>query len=789
MFKNYVKIAWRNLFKNKVYFGINILGLSMALTVSFLMLLWVYDEYSTDKFHANNDQLYQVKRTIPLGDGVVDVYETVPYQLLKTAKEQLPEIEKFITLGRSFEDNLKVDNIDFRALGTFTNTDFFESFSYPIVLGDITQLDKKPEALAISESLAEKFWGNEWKTKAIGSSVQIMDNDDFTVEAVYKDFPNNSSIQNDFYYSFNGYLKKNEWMLDWANGGMQGAYLLQKDANPKQVEAKLHKLFQDNIEGEQKEGAFLQKFSDSYLYGEYDEQAEISGGRIEYVRIFTIAAIFLLIISCINFINLSTAYATKRSNEIGVRKVNGAGKSTLIRQFLTETTIVTSISFIISYILAWLLLPAVSDFVGKTLHIGIMQPGIFLSILTVFIIITLLSGIYPAVVISSFKPIDALKGKAKEQQLTVSFRKSLVVLQFGLAILLIVSAIIVRLQVTYINEKDLGISKDNMVSVHQDKKLTEKYEVLRNELLASRAIADVTLAGPFPLDMGASSSGVQWPGKSDDQGNLEFSLLWTAYNFPDVFDIPLKEGAYYVEGSTDTLNIVVNERAVEIMGIVDPIGKTIQVWGKQRHIIGVLKDFHNRSLYEQIQPSLFFLDPNDAGTMFVKLKEGKTKEALASLQSSFKKVLPDVPLHYDFVDQEYAEKYKSETLTGSLTYYFAFVSILISCLGLFGLATFMAAQRKKEIGIRKVLGASVGNITALISMDFLKLVGLAILVASPLAYYLMNEWLQGFAYSIRISWWVFALTGFLTVLIAFVTIGFHSIKAAVANPVKSLRTE
>lgn len=789
MIKNNIKIAWRNLIKNKSYFLINVVGLSFALTASFLMLLWVYDEYNKDKFHVNNDRLFQVKRTIPLGDGVLDVYETVPYQLLKTAKEQLPEIEKFITLGRTFEDNLRVDNTDFRASGTFTNTDFFTSFSYPVVLGDITQLDKKPEALAISESLAQKFWGTNWKENAIGSTVRILDNDDFTVEAVYEDFHENSSIQNDFYYSFDGYLKKNEWMLEWNNGGMQGAYLLQKDADSKQVAAKLQKLFQANIEGEQKEGCFLQQFSSNYLHGKYDEKAQISGGRIEYVKIFTIAAIFLLLISCINFVNLSTAYATKRTAEIGVRKVNGADKKTLIRQFLTETAIVTFVSFVIAYLLTWIALPGVNEFVNKNLDIGISQPSVWISILGVFLITTLLSGAYPALVISSFKPIDALKGRSQEKKSTISLRKGLVVVQFGLAILLIVAAIIVRLQVNYINDKDLGIAKDNIVSIHQDQKLTEKYEVLRNELLESEAVEDVTLAGPFPLDMGASTSGVQWPGKTDDQQNIEFSLLWTAHNFPEIFDIQLSDGRYYPEGITDTLNIVVNERAVEIMGLSDPIGKMVQVWGKQRQIIGVLKDFHNRSLYEPIQPSVFFLDPKDAGTMFVKLTSGKTKDGLAQMHTTFAKVLPDVPLHLDFVDEEYSAKYKNELMTGSLSSYFAIISILISCLGLFGLAAFMAQQRTKEIGIRKVLGASMGNITSLITKDFIKLVFLSILIACPLAYYFMNGWLQDFAYHIELRWWVFVAAGILAILIAIATISFHAIKAARAEPVKSLRTE
>jgi ABC-type antimicrobial peptide transport system permease subunit len=789
MLKNYIKIAWRNLQKNKGYFLINMLGLSIALTVSFLMLLWVYDEYSMDKFHEKDKQLYLVKRTIPLEAGVLDVYDAISYPLLRTSKEELPEIEQYVTLGHSFEDNLRIDNIDFRARGTFANADLFSAFSFPVLTGDITQLDKKPEAIAISERLAHRIWGENWMKKAIGNNIEILEMGDFTVEAVYKDFPEHSSLQNDFYYSFDHFLNNNKRLLEWGNNGMQGVVLLRADADPAMVSTKLNKLFQANISGDNKEGCFLQKFSDNYLYSQFDEKARVSGGRIEYVSIFTIAAIFLLLISCINFVNLSTAYATKRAGEIGVRKVVGARKSTLIRQFLTETAIITFISFLIASLFTGLLFPFVNSFTDKNLEINLAQPAIWLVITAIFIVTTLLSGAYPAFVIASFEPVDALKGKGQEKKNTITLRKALVVLQFGISILLIVAAIIVRQQITYINEKDLGITRDHIVSIHQDQKLTDKYEVLRNELLTSEDIADVTLAGPSPLDMAASSSGVNWPGKTTDQENIEFSLLWTDYNFPRVFDIPIDKGTYYGKETVDTLNVVLNQKAVEIIGLEDPVGKTVQIWGKQRQIIGVLRDFHNRSLHEPIQPSVFFLEPENAGMMFVKLKAGKTREGLAHLQSVFAAVLPEIPLHYEFIDQKYAAKYKSETLTGSITYYFAFISILISCLGLFGLAAFMARQRTKEIGIRKVLGANVENIAFLLSGDFLKLVLLATVIASPLAYFFMGRWLEGFSYKIGISWWVFVLAGLLAVLVSLATTSFQAIKAALANPVKSLRTE
>ncbi|MDT0606361.1 ABC transporter permease [Croceitalea rosinachiae] len=789
MLKNHIKIALRSLLKNKAYLLTNIFGLSVALTVSFLMLLWVQDERKMDKFHENDNRLFSVKRTIPLGDGTLDVYRSTSYPLLHTAKEQLPEVENYIPLGYSFEDNLRLDNINLRAQGAFASASLFTSFTFPVLMGDISQLDQKSEALVISESLAKRFWGANWKSRAIGSSIDILDNGTFTIEAVYKDFPKSSTIQNDFYYSFNSVLAKGDWMDKWDVNRMAGAFLLKEGADYKKVEDKLEKLFQSHLEGEQKEGILLQKFSDGYLYGKFDEQAEVSGGRIEYVRIFTIAAFFLLLVSCINFVNLSTVHAVKRSNEIGVRKVVGAKRNTLIAQFITETVIITAIAFSIAFVCTILLLPSINGFVEKSLVIDFGQPSIWIALICLFLLTALLSGLYPAMVISSFKPIMALKGKGKEKKNTVSLRKGLVILQFGLTILLIFAAMVVKMQVDFINKKDLGIIKDHVVSIHQDQELTENYEVLRNELIASEGIEDVTLAGPSPINMSASTSGVVWPGKSVEQENVEFALLWGAHNFPKVFKVEITDGTYYREGSMDTLNIVINEQAVAVMGLQNPIGKSIQLWGQPREIIGVLKDFHNQSLYEPIQPAVFLLNPENAGNLFVKIKAKETEKALASLDAVFKRTVPNIPLHYNFMDEQFAASYKTEQLTSTLAYYFAMISILISCLGLFGLATFMAKQRTKEIGIRKVLGASVSSITTLISKDFLKLVLLSIVIAAPLAYYFMDNWLQDFAYKINIRWWVFVLTGALAILIALITIGFQAIKAAIANPVKSLRTE
>ncbi|MEO1260980.1 MAG: ABC transporter permease [Bacteroidota bacterium] len=790
MFRNYLKVAFRVLLRKKSYSIINIAGLSISLAVTFLMLLWVQDEWNTDKFHANGDRIFRIKRTIPLEGQRLDVFNGISYPMMEAAVKEIPEVEKYMPIGFSFEENLQRGAQTLRANGTFANTAYFEAFSYPVLIGDITQLDKKINALAISESLAKRFFGNVWESTALGEMIHIFDNGDFIVEAVYADFPENSSIKNDFYFPLQNHLKQNDWLLEWGNRGMQGVLLLSENADPKIVGGKLQKIFRANIEGERKEGCFLQKYADHYLYGQFDEKAQVSGGRVEYVRIFMIAAILLLIISCINFVNLATAYASKRAKEVGVKKVIGAGQQSLIGQFMVEAGSITFVSVVVAMVLTQVLLPQVNLMTNKTLVFDMFQPAIWTGVLAIFLITTLLSGAYPSFVLSSFRPINVLKGKSREQQGTISFRKMLVVLQFGMSLLLIVGAMVVQKQVHFIKNKNLGIDKENLLTIHQDEKITEHYEVLRNELINSEGIADVTVAGPSPFDMQASTTGVSWPGKRPDQENIEFQLLWSANNFPDVFNLEMAAGEFYRgDAGYDSTHLVLNEKAIEIMGIEDPIGKSIQLWDQPWQIIGVLQDFHNRSLYEEIEPAFFFLEADNAGWLFVKSEAGQVSEAISSVEAAFKKVIPEVPLHYDFVDERFQRLYESEELTGTLANYFALISIFISCLGLFGLATFTAEQRTKEIGIRKVLGATTAGLVGLLSKDFLKLVFIAFVIASPLAYYFMKNWLMAFAYHIDISWLMFALAGALAAVIAFLTVGFQSVKAALANPVESLRSE
>ncbi len=791
LFGNYCKIAARNLFKQKGYSLINIAGLTIALSVTLLMLLWVQDEWSTDKFHSNSDRLFLLKRTIPLDAGKVDIYRGVPYPLLMAAQNELPEVEKFIPLGQSSEMTLKRGKQIFRTQGTFANVGYFESFSFPILAGDISELGEKKEAIAISETLANKFFGNIWQSTAIGETITISNVGDFLVTAVYKDFPPNSSIQQDFIYTIDNFIKRNNWVLDWGNSGMQGALLLAEGANPTDVAQKIEKLYLAKQQGTFKEGCILQKFGDGYLYGQFDDQANVIGGRIEYVQMFSIAALLLLIISCINFVNLATARASKRAKEVGVRKTIGAGKNSLITQFMVEAGLITVISVGLGIFLAQKALPNVQLITEKMLHFDYSSPMFWASIFIVIILTTLLSGAYPAFVLSSFRPIAVLKGKIPSQSGSIGLRKGLVIIQFVLALLLVVGAFVIKEQVQYIQNKNLGINKDNLMMIEKEELISAKYEALKNELLQAEGIENLTLAGPrSPIDMQASTGGVSWEGKKEEDGHQEFQIFWTEPNFLDVFDITLAEGRFYREGATqDTNSIVLNKKAIEVMGLTDPIGKTIQWWRKPRQIIGVIEDFHNQSLYDEIQPLGILLDPENASSLFVKAKAGEVKTAVASLQSVFNKVVPEVYLHYNFVDTEYQQQYKSEVLTGTLANYFAIISILIACLGLLGLSTFLAEQKSKEIGIRKVLGASIGNLIGLLSKDFLLLVGAGLLIGIPVSWYLLNGWLTNFAYTIELKWWMFAIPVVIAIIIAGLTIGIQAVRAALNNPIDALTSE
>jgi len=595
----------------------------------------------------------------------------------------------------------------------------------------------------------------------------------------------------DFLMSFEVWRNKNDWAKEWGNNGPRCYVLLSKNASVDKVNTKI-KHYIKTKEKESNVELFLQNFGESYLYSNWDNGKQ-AGGRIEYVKIFSIVAIIIMIIACINFMNLATARSLKRAREIGVRKVVGAGKRQLIGQFIGESLLVSFLAMCFSLLIVLSLLPTFNSLTGKELSVGFGDSSFIVLILGLIVVTGLLTGSYPALFMSSLKPIVVLKGLLKFKPGATYFRKGLVVFQFALSIVLILGMIVIYRQIDYIHNKNLGFAKEGLLYMPLEGELQKTFMTFKQELLNQPGIKSISSAQSSPLEVGSSSAGIRWPGK-DTSKLILFSTNPVTFDYVKTMGIQLVDGRdFSPEYSLDTNNYLVNEAALKKIGYKDPVGKELTMWGDKGTIIGVMKDFHHNSLHVPIDPLIIRLFKKSWnsywGNILIRTEKGKTKEAIASMEKVFRQFNPGFPFRYYFTDEEMLKNYKAEQTVSKLSRYFSFLAIFISCLGLFGLVTFTAEQRVKEIGIRKVLGASVSGIVRMLSRDFLILVLIAAMIAFPVAWWAMNRWLGDFAYRIDIGWWVFVVAGIAALLIALLTVSFQAIKAAIANPVKSLRTE
>src|SRR3569833_2047141 len=569
--------------------------------------------------------------------------------------------------------------------------------------------------------------------------------------------------------------------------------MLRAEETPHAVEKKLVH-FMDSYKKNQKAGVFsmtlgMQPYSEIYLHGSFTED-KLDGGRIEYVRIFSIVAIFILLIACINFMNLSTARSLNRAREIGVRKVVGAVRTVLIKQFISESMLITVIAVGFSLILLVLLLPVFNMVTLKEINLPFGEPAFWLKLAVITLITGLLSGSYPALFMSSFNPVKVLKGTLKASTGVVLFRKGLVVFQFFLSTVLIIGTVIISGQIKYIQPKNLGYNRENLVYLPLDGDLPKKYEVLKQEALQQPGIQSVSRIDQTPTNIENGTSGVIWTGKDLDN-RTQFTEVSVGYDFVKSMKIKMLAGRDYSKDfPSDSVGYLLNETALKEIGYKDPVGQPLTFWGKKGKIIGIIKDFHFNSLHEQIKPMVLRFGENETyGAALIRTKPGKTKEALATLESIWKQQNPDYAFNYTFSDDEYQKLYQYEQITGRLSDAFSFLAIFISCLGLLGLAMFTAVQRVKEIGIRKVLGASVRSVFGLLSKEKKKQVVIALVIAIPVSWYVMHKWLENFQFYVPIQWWMFALSGALIIIIALATISFQTMKAALINPVKSLRSE
>ena len=792
MIKNYLKIAWRNLVRNKAFSTINILGLALGLACSLLIMLWVQDERSVDSFHVNGNQLYQVYER-NYYDGKVDAGYHTQGLLAEELKRIIPEVQHASGLEyasqpgtqNTFEAGDKINKMG----GMFAGADFLKMFSYPLLQGKAELALNSPAGIAISRKMAEHFFGSA--ETAMGKTIRYENKDDLLVTAVFETLPVNSSQQFDFLRSWTDFVKQNNWVNNWGNTSPSTFVQLRVNADPLKVEAKIKDFiyrYQQKNKGSYTELA-LQSYSEKYLHSTF-KNGFVDGGRIEYVRLFSIVAIFILLIACINFMNLATARSAKRAKEVGVRKVVGANRSALIGQFAGEALLLTFFSVIIAVILTVMLLPAFNNLTGKQLILPVTQPIFWAIIISLLVVTGFVAGSYPAFFLSSLNPVRVLKGSLKFTWGATFFRKGLVVFQFALSIILIIGMIVIYRQMNFVQTKNLGYNRENLIYIPIEGDLIKKYDLFKKEAGKETSILAISKMRNSPTIIEHHTGSIEWPGK-DSNLSVSFADGVVGYDFIKTMKLKLNEGRDFSKDfGSDSASFMLNEKAVKKIGFQNPVGQTMS-WGNRKgKVIGVLQDFHFNSMHQAIEPLIIRLDENWSwGTILIRVKAGETKEAIAGLEKICKALNPKIPFSYQFSDKEYAKLYRSEQVVSKLANIFAFLAIFISCLGLFGLATFTADQRTKEIGVRKVLGATVPHIVSLLTTNFLKPVAIAMFIAFPVAWYIMNHWLMDFAYKIDIEWWIFAIAGLLTIGIALMTVSYQSIKAAIANPVKSLRTE
>ncbi len=787
MIKNYFKTAWRNLLQNKTFSLINIFGLALGMTCSLLIMLWLKDELNRDKFHANGPRLYRVMEN-QYYSGSISTFESTPGILADNIVKDIPEIQMASQLLWESEPLFTVDNTYDKEKGRFVDKDFLRMFSFKLVKGDPATALARPDAVVISKKLADKYFKGQ---DPVGKTIKVDNKDNVMVTGILDEIPELSSLKFDFLMNFEQWRKGNDWAKEWGNNGPRCMVMLAANTSVDKVNAKIKGYIKTKNKDSNVE-LFLQNFGDSYLYSQWDNGKQ-NGGRIDNVKIFTLVAIIILLIACINFMNLATARSLRRAREIGVRKVVGAGKGQLIGQFIGESILVSFIATLFSLAIVALILPSFNTLTQKHLALNFADPN-FLALLFGLTLVTgVISGSYPALFMSSLKPIVVLKGILKFKAGANYFRKGLVVAQFALSIFLILGMIVVYRQIDYIHNKNLGFSKENLLYMPLEGELQKNYTTFKNELAKQPGIKNVTSAGSDPLEVGSSTQGVRWPGK-DTTKLILFSNNPVSYDYIKTMGIQLIAGRdFSPEYGLDSVGYLINEAAAKKIGYREPVGKELTMWGDKGTIIGLMKDFHHNSLKVPIEPLILRLYKKSWGTywgsVIVRTEPGKTKEAIASMEKMYKQFNPGFPFKYFFTDDEIAKNYKSEYTVSKLSRYFAFLAIFISCLGLFGLVMFTAEQKTKEIGIRKVLGASVPGIIRMLSKEFLILVIISAAIAFPAAWWFMHKWLMDYAYRIEIGWWVFPAAGVAAMLIALITISFQSIKAALANPVKSLRTE
>jgi putative ABC transport system permease protein len=796
MIRNYLKTAWRNILGNKFYASINVAGLTVGLVVGLFMLLWVQDELSYDKFNSKADNIYKIG--IVGGTGISkQIFNNIIAPVATFAKRELPEVQdavRIMTLGNApfrYKDKVFYED-DF----AFTDPSYFTVFDFNLIKGDKRHPFADNSSIVITQEMADKYFGKE---DPIGKVVTLGQDEQLKVTGVIHNYPANSSFKyrilmpmsrfNDQAYIKNKKSYDNKTFIssmdaDWSMFGFQ-TYLLLKPGttiNTVALEKKLQAIHERNKPEDAPVPYLTQPLLKMHLY-----KADGTDGGISTVRTFGIVALMILVIACINYVNLSTARSMLRAKEVSMRKIIGANKFQLFMQFMAETTLLFLIAAIFAFVLMFVLLPYYNQFSGKQITLSLSSYNIWACIIVTLLGTLAASSIYPALLLSSFEPLKALKGKITIGIGNAAFRRVLVILQFAVSIILIIGTLVIGRQLKFIREKNLGYDKENVLSFNMRNDMVPHYDVIKNELSKNPGVLNVTRAGRDIITGGGSTGNVDWDGRPGNN-NTWFDQIYADKDFLSFFKMKIIDGASFTGAVADSAHFIVNETAVKEMGLKNPIGARLRIQTVNGTIIGVVKDFHFTTMHKQIDPAVFQYKPNGCWKVYLKTTGRDAQSVIASAQALWKRYNGDIPFTYNFLDESFKKLYTDDQRTGSLFNIFSGIAIVISCLGLFGLATYSAQVKTREIGIRKVLGASVGRIIGLLATEFMVLIIISIVIAIPVGWYAMNAWLQDFAYKINITWVVFALAGGGATLIALATISIQSVKAAIANPVKSLKT-
>ena len=796
MIKNYFLTAWRNLWKNRTFSLLNISGLAVGISCAALIFLWVEDERTFNNYFTNQDHLYQVMDNQQY-DGKTYTFASLPGPFAKAAKEEIPGIKNIARTNWGSRVLFNYGEKSVYANGFYADASFLTIFNYEFIQGNAASAFSQLYSLVVTASMAKKYFNT---TDVVGRRLKMENKQDYTITAVVKDFPVNNRFSNQEWLApFEIYEKQNDWLTTWGNNGIQNFVELEATADVAAVNKKMYGF----IKAKDKDAAampFLFSVKDWRLRNNFIDGKQ-SGGKIKIVNLFTVIAWIILIIACINFMNLSTAKSGPRAKEVGVRKVMGSGKSMLVWQFICEAILMSFIGVAVAVVIVALLLPAFNLLVEKQLSIGLLKPLHLLSLLFIGLLCGFIAGSYPAFYLSSFQPLAVLKGMKLKTGGAGFIRKGLVITQFVISVALIICTIIIYQQVMHTKNRELGMNKDNLITLNQQLVSTVQkgdmglhFANIKNDLLQTGVVENAALNSNDAFSVGSNSSNFNWKGKEATK-NVLISMDWATPTYISTMGMQVIAGRdFHHDGFADSNSVVINETLAKMIKNKPSaaVGELIERDGSNFEVVGVVKDYVYNNVYGGVSPLVILNDARAANTntLMIRFKPQQDyKSALAKVETVIKSYSPSYPFEYKLASESFKELFTNENLIGKLAGLFAVLAIFISCLGLFGLSAYSAERRIKEIGIRKVLGASVQSLSSMLSKEFIRLVGVSCLLAFPLAWYCMNMWLKDYEYKIAISWWMFVLPALLAMLITILTVSFQATKAALMNPVKSLKSE